>query len=348
MKAGAATGTEAETGAALEVIDGGLLTTVQDAGRPDWTHLGVPESGAADRWSLAVANLLVGNVAGAAALEMTLVGPTLVARAPVTIALAGADLRARIRGGRRLAPGRTQRLVPGDVLEIPGDAAATPATACRGYLAVAGGIAVPVVLGSRSTCLAGGFGGIEGRPLRTDDAISAGAAARAGSARPPALVWPVPDDGRPERADRHAVLRVLAVDPGGDFDAIAAREWRVGSAADRVGIRLDGDPLPAGTGGETTTHGVPWGAIQVPPDGRPIVLGVDHQATGGYRVVGVVISADLPLLGQLRPGASVRLEATNPARAREALQARQADLEAGAAALRDAAGWDALIDTAGS
>jgi allophanate hydrolase subunit 2 len=102
-----------------------------------------------------------------------------------------------------------------------------------------------------------------------------------------------------------------------------------------------------GIGGETTTIGVPWGAIQVPPDGRPIVLGADHQTTGGYRVVGVVISADLPLLGQLRPGAPVRLVATDRAAALVALETRRAALLAGAAALRDAAGWDALIESAG-
>jgi antagonist of KipI len=114
-----------------------------------------------------------------------------------------------------------------------------------------------------------------------------------------------------------------------------------------VGIRLDGEPLPDGIGGEVTTHAVPWGAIQVPSDGRPIILGADHQVTGGYRVVGVVISAELPILGQLRPGAPVRLAATDRATAIAALVARRDALVAGAAALRDAAAWDALIDAAG-
>jgi antagonist of KipI len=339
--------------ASLEVVDGGLLTTVQDAGRADWTHLGVPESGAADRWSLAVANLLVANDPGAAALEMTLGGPTLVARAPLTIALAGADLRARIRGGRRLAPGRSHRLVAGEVVEISGDDAASPADAVRGYLAIAGGIDVPIVLGSRSTCLAGEFGGLAGRALATGDVLVAGAPGRP----PPELVWPEPDaasevgsgrDPGRDAGDRPVILRVLPFGSGLALEALTAQPWRAGSAADRVGVRLEGDPLPAGIGGETTTHGVPWGAIQVPPDGRPILLGVDHQVTGGYRVVGVVMSADLPLLGQLRPGAAVRLAATTAATALEALRARRAALDAGAAALREAAGWDALVDAAGS
>ncbi len=122
----------------------------------------------------------------------------------------------------------------------------------------------------------------------------------------------------------------------------------MGSAADRVGIRLDGTPLPAGIGGEATTLGVPWGAIQVPADGRPIILGVDHQSTGGYRVVGVVISADRPILGQLRPGAPLRLVATDVEGALDALRIRRAALATGAAALREAAGWGALLDAAGS
>ncbi|MEA2547044.1 MAG: hypothetical protein QOI09_2317, partial [Chloroflexota bacterium] len=122
---------------AFEVIDGGLLTTVQDAGRPAWTHLGVPESGAADPWSLAVANLLVGNETGAAVLEMTVTGPTLVARSAVTIGLAGADLGARIEHGRPLRAGRSHRLAAGDRLTFGSERGVGPANGIRGYLAVA-------------------------------------------------------------------------------------------------------------------------------------------------------------------------------------------------------------------
>lgn len=337
------------TTALFGVLDGGLLTTVQDAGRLDWTHLGVPESGAADPWSLAVANLLVRNEPAAAALEMTLGGPNLVVHAAVTVGLAGADLGARIRGGRRLAPGRSHRLAAGDVLEIPGDGPTAPSIGSRAYLAVPGGIDVPIVLGSRSTCLAGGFGGLDGRALRSGDEISAtGAAASTSNALlQPELVWPDANAGGGSRnVVASATLRVVA-GPAPGLDALIAGEWRVGSAADRVGVRLDGNPVADGIGGETTTHGVPWGAIQVPPNGRPIVLEADHQTTGGYRVVGVVISADLPLLGQLRPGDPVRLVATDRTSALVALEDRRAALLAGAAALRDAAGWNALIDSAG-
>jgi antagonist of KipI len=322
----------------FEVADGGLLSTVQDAGRPDWTHLGVPESGAADPFSLAVANLLVGNDPGAAALELSLVGPTLVARSAVTVGLAGADLGARLRGGRRLVPGRSHRLAAGDVVEMPG----IGGSAARAYLAVPGGIAVPMVLGSRSTCLAGVFGGLAGRPLRAGDWIGAASSPVRGETTRDDLVWPEPDPD----PGRDRVLRLLP-GPAPGIDELLDREWRVGASADRVGIRLEGDPLPTGIGGETLTHGVPWGAVQVPAGGIPIVLGPDHQTTGGYRVVAVVISADRPVIGQLRPGSPVRLAAVDRAAAVDALHAREAALRAGIAALRDAAGWGELIDTAG-
>lgn len=362
------------SGPLLDVLDGGLLTTVQDAGRPDWTHLGVPQSGAADPWSLAVANLLAGNPPGAAALEMTIAGPTLRVGGPVAIALAGADLRARIRGGRALAVGRSHRLAAGDIVEVPGDASARAGSGSRCYLAIPGGVDVAVVLGSRSTCLAAAFGGLDGRALRAGDAIESlgGDAAEPGADRfrttstvtsesvpvsisdsgigqggGPDLVWPEPDAATSGHADRPAVLRVLA-GPLPGLDRLTGQTWRVAPAADRVGARLDGADLPAGIGGETMTHAVPWGAIQVPPDGRPIILGPDHQATGGYCVVGVVISADLPILGQLRPGAEVRLAVTDRAAALAALRERRDALVAGAAALREASGWDALVGAAGS
>jgi antagonist of KipI len=129
--------------------------------------------------------------------------------------------------------------------------------------------------------------------------------------------------------------------------ALAAESWRVAAAADRVGVRLDGPGLPPAFRGETLTQGVPWGAIQVPPDGTPIILSADHQTTGGYRVAGVVISADHPVVGQLRPGDEVRFIVIDLAGADRALRASRAALEAGSAALREAAGWEQLVSSAG-
>jgi biotin-dependent carboxylase-like uncharacterized protein len=327
----------------LEVLDGGLLTTVQDAGRPDWTHLGVPVAGAADPWSHAVANLLVGNGAADAALEITLLGPALRATDDGLIALAGADLGARIDGGRRLIPGRSHRIAAGETIRFePGEAGGAGA---RATLAVPGGVDVPTVLGSRSTCLAGGFGGVDGRPLRPGDVIKS--ADPGGGSRNAELVWPEGDESRAGAGNVPAVLRVLPGPAPAAFDALVGGAWRVAAAADRVGVRLEGATLPDGAGGETVTHGVRWGAIQVPANGRPIVLSVDHQTTGGYRVVAIVIAADRPVLGQLRPGDEVHLVATDAETALAALRARHDRLSSGAAALREAAAWEHLAGSAG-
>ncbi|HEX5824351.1 MAG TPA: biotin-dependent carboxyltransferase family protein [Candidatus Limnocylindrales bacterium] len=330
----------------LEVLEGGLVTTIQDGGRPDWAHLGVPPSGACDPWSLAIANLLLGNDPGAAVLEMTLVGPTLIARTSTTLGLAGADLGGRIVGGRRLAPGRSHRIEAGETITFPGDG---PDRRARAYLAVPGGLDVPVVLGSRSTCLAAGFGGFDGRPLETgdlvngrDDAAEEGAPGSPGARVSGERVWPADPDapvGVPH-------LRLIP-GPATGGDALVASPWRVGREADRVGLRLDGGPLPDGIAGEAVSHGVTWGAIQVPPDGRPIVLCADHQTTGGYPVVAVVISADLPILGQLRPGVDVRFVAVTREAAIGALVEQRAALVAAVAALRESVGWDELAHSAG-
>ncbi|HEY7132610.1 MAG TPA: biotin-dependent carboxyltransferase family protein, partial [Candidatus Limnocylindrales bacterium] len=241
----------------LDVLDGGFLTTVQDAGRPDWTHLGVPVSGASDPWSLAVANLLAGNDAEAAALEITLLGPTLRARDDGLVALAGADLGGRIDGGRRLLPGRGHRISAGETIRFePGDGRGDGA---RTYLALPGGVDVPPVLGSRSTCLAGGFGGLEGRSLRAGDVLAA--ADRGRPTDRPELAWPESDDSPPPDDRAPATLRLLPGPMPHAFDALVAGDWRVAAAADRVGMRLEGGAtLAAGVGGETVTHGVPWGA----------------------------------------------------------------------------------------
>jgi antagonist of KipI len=320
----------------FEVLDGGLLSTVQDAGRPDWTHLGVPESGAADSWSLAVANLLIGNGPDDAVVEMTIGGPTLRTVRPVTIGLAGADLGGRVRDGRRLEPDRAHRLAAGDVVTFAGSAA-DRSPGARAYLAVPGGIDVELVLGSRSTCLAAGFGGFDGRPLGSGDRLLA-----VRPDTPSELVWPRPSPRAPDGA---VALRVL-VDATADGAKLTAPDWLVAPSSDRVGVRLSGPALAGGTAAGAT-HGVTTGTIQLPPDGQPIILGPDHQTTGGYQVVGVVISADLPVLGQLAPGMRVRLVEVSRAAAVAALRERRDTLLAGAVALRDADAWESLAHSAG-
>ena len=336
----------------LEVLEAGLQTTVQDAGRPDWTHLGVPVGGAADPWSLAVANLLAGADAGAAALEMTIAGPTLAVREPTTIGLAGADLGGIVREtGRPILPGRNHALAAGTSVAFPGgDAAAgAAAAAARAYLALPGGIDVPPVLGSASTLLSAGFGGIEGRAVRPGDVLRPRRRS-AGGAVPPDRLWPWLE-GDPLarfRASGPSPLRVVA-GPVDGAHALVAGKWRIRPDSDRIGLRLDGPSLhvPGPGEGELLTHGVVRGAVQLPPGGAPLVLLADHQTTGGYPVIAVVARADQPLLGQLRAGAMVRFVVVTADEARNAYVDQVAALARGAAALGGDDSWDELWRSAG-
>jgi antagonist of KipI len=298
----------------LEVIEPGLLTTVQDGGRWGFGHLGVPESGACDRHGLAVANLLVGNVPDDAGLELTLVGPTLAVHEEACLGLGGADLRATVEEpGRRtirFSPGTSRMVRAGSVVRFPGP----PAPGARAYLAVAGGIDVPEVLGSRSTCLAGGFGGLEGRPLRAGDRLAG---------RDPAgwalvdRAWPSSLPGRQDASS--GPIAVLAGPqperfPDGTLERFLAEEWTVSTHSDRVGVRLDplGDPIaPRPEAAEQPSQPMTWGAIQLPPDGRPVVLLADHRTVGGYPVIAVVARVGLPIAGQLAPGDRVRFIRTS-------------------------------------
>lgn len=322
----------------LEVVSGGLLTTIQAAGRPHVGHLGVPEGGACDPWSLAVANLLLGNRIDAPALELTLLGPVLTVREPLAVGLAGADLGAVVRpsegGERRVEPGTSIALQPGDELAFPGPAEGE--RGARAYLALPGGIDIPVVLGSASTCLAGGFGGLDGRALRAGDQLRP---ARAGGDAP-VRRWAGPR--APGSVEEIETLRVLPID-GGNRDGgptlpdaleeIVAEPWTVAAASNRMAVRLEGGRQRRRGEHGLASFGLPWGGIQLPPDGAPIVLLADRQTTGGYPLAGVVIAADRPVLGQLRPGRRVRLVRTTHADARAALVAQRAALDAGAAAL---------------
>jgi biotin-dependent carboxylase-like uncharacterized protein len=336
---------------ALEALDSGFLTTVQDAGRPAAGHLGVPRGGAADTWSHAAANALLGNEAGAAALELTIVGPALRVVAPLTIALAGADLGgiAETDSGQvAMAPGRTHALAAGTTLRFAGPVDGE--TGCRAYVALPGGIDVPEVLGSRSTALASGFGGLEGRPLGSGDVIRPLAdRPRANGLPHTNAAWP--GSATHPLAARGAVVRVL---PGPDrgsapgaLDALCGVVWRIRSDSDRMGLRLEGPPI-AGGSNDRLTAPTTWGAIQLPAGGGPIILLADGQPTGGYPVFAVAITADHPILGQLPPGARVRFEAVSMATAHDALAAQRRDLAEARRAIGLATGWDDLWLDAGA
>lgn len=294
----------------LEVVEPGLLSSVQDLGRAGAASLGVPEGGACDRWSLAVANALVGNPVGAAALEVTLIGPSLQVRQDCLVGLAGADLGARVVGSggaaetHPLLPGHSRALTAGQRLVF---GTAGERQGIRAYLAIATGLDVPLVLGSASACLAGGFPGLAGRPLATGDLLRPVEARSAAQAPPAARRWP--GDFRPALEATRRALRVVRGPhlqrlPSAAFERLLSSEYRVSPRGDRQGIVLDGPRLPTGsdaTSDRMLSQGVVWGALQLPPDGRPVCLLADHQTVGGYPVLAVVISADLPLLGQLGP-----------------------------------------------
>ncbi|MEU5124095.1 biotin-dependent carboxyltransferase family protein [Streptomyces asoensis] len=281
---------------ALFVVRAGALTTVQDRGRPGHAHLGVPRSGALDAPAAALVNRLVGNPADAAVLETTLDGCALRPRSDVTLAVGGAHCRVTV-DGRPAAWGSPLRIRAGAVLEV-----GRAVTGVRAYVAVAGGIVVAPVLGSRSTDLLSGLG----PPPLTDGAVLPLGGDRVPHARVDAAPQPAPP--------AELVLRVT-LGPREDWftpDAVRAfvsRAFQVSSASNRIGLRTEGPALERARGGELASEGMVLGAVQVPPAGRPVVFLADHPTTGGYPVIGVVRTADLAAAAQAAPGTPVRFVA---------------------------------------
>jgi antagonist of KipI len=297
----------------LEVIKPGLFTTIQDQGRRGYQSYGVGIAGALDPFALSAANLLVGNQENAAALEITLQGPTLRFHRETTLALAGADLDPRLDGSP--IPNWTSVLAPsGSTLSFKGRKSGV-----RTYLAVSGGIDVPPVMESRSTYLLGRFGGLEGRPLRAQDQLPLFAPAKnyyelAGGV--------FPQDSLP-LYEKNPTLRVVL----GPFDEFFSEEGReaflstpytITPQSDRMGYRLQGTPISRQKKGELITCGLANGSIQVPPNGQPILLLVDRQTIGGYPIIATMIHADLPLIAQSAPGDQVRFAAVSPDEGRQA------------------------------
>lgn len=307
----------------LEILEGGLLTTVQDGGRYGYERYGVPVGGAADPWALRAANLLVGNPPEAAALEVTVAGPKLRPTADCLIAVAGADLSLRVNGWP-MSPGASIAVRRGWVIEF-----GERKSGCRAVLAVAGGIAVPPVLGSRSTCLSAGFGGLAGRPLRAGDRLPVGPSSvdifgRAGRRLPRHLLPPYGDN---------PLVHVVLGPQDDDFTeeglaTFLSSTYQVGLASDRMGCRLRGPAIAHGGPAEIISDGTPLGAVQVPADGQPIVMLCDRQTTGGYPKIATVTCADIPLLAQCLPGASrVRFAALGVAEAQARYRQMMAALE---------------------
>jgi biotin-dependent carboxylase-like uncharacterized protein len=294
----------------LTVLDPGALTTVQDRGRIRWARYGIPPSGPMDAHAFDAANELVGNPPEAAGLEITLTGPNLRAWHDCLVAVCGAEFELWV--GRLSVPCWHAVYVRAGYLIRFG----ARHTGARAYLAVAGGINTPRFLDSRATYLMGGFGGLQGRALKHGDRLVVGrnSANSAAMIDRAGLAWP--RSRRPCYTAAPTVRVVLGPQDdaftGEALDRFLTTPYTVTPNADRMGIRVTGARLehrqrPDGTTADNiVSDGIVTGSVQVPPDGQPIMMMVDHQTTGGYPKIATVIRADLPLLAQCLPGNQIR------------------------------------------
>jgi len=301
----------------VKVLRPGLLTTVQDRGRFGLQHLGIVPCGAMDVTAHALANALVGNEHGAATLEITVLGPELEFERAALIAVCGAEFDARA-DGRALPPNRPVLLEAGTRL-----AARRALRGARAYLAVAGGLVLEEVLGSRSTYVPARFGGLEGRALRAGDTVPlAEDAAKLAAERYAKLArgattrdglrtvrWSAPSLTLPDREP--IIVHAMEGRHFASFQASSQRVffdavWRVSPDSNRMGYRLAGPTLTLAEAGEILSEPTCLGTVQVPADGVPIALMADHQTTGGYPKVAEVALADVPRLAQLAPGGTLR------------------------------------------
>ncbi len=289
----------------LSVERAGFMTLVVDTGRVRHRKLGVPVSGAADLYSYRKANLICGNPPDDAALEITLFGPSLVALRNLTVAIAGAPVSISL-DGQKVDTSGPFSLPPGSVLDV-----GSMESGCRAYLSVLGGIAVRKALGSSSTYLRGGFGGLDGRRLKTGDVLRVGSQMRrAGDCRANSKAYSTTDSEVYSEVYSGSGVVPLDLTPGPEatengLEALYSGIYTVRPESDRMGIKFDGPTVMEGPGDILSSPVVP-GTLQVPSDGKPLLLLADAQTTGGYRRLAVLTSASLGVAGQLRPGARVR------------------------------------------
>lgn len=329
----------------ITVRQAGIQTTVQDLGRPGWQHAGVPVGGAMDQQAHRIANLLVGNDRHTAALECALGGVAVQFATSALVALTGRDITASL-DGTPIVAWRAFRLERGALLAVHGG--------CRTTIAIAGGIDVPVVLDARGTSLRAGFGGWQGRALRRDDVLPLGrpspiaeriiahlVSERCTFARWGAGPGLVPSYSAAPRVRIIAGPELSELEPASRALLLSA-SFRIAPDSDRMGYRLAGHALSLTQPREMLSSGVTAGTIQLPPGGAPIVLMADRQTTGGYPRLGDVMSADLPLLAQLRPGDSVGFDLTSLDEAQRRWRQVERDLTTAQRAiqLRFAAGTD--------
>ena len=306
----------------IMVVKPGWLTTVQDVGRYGYQQFGMPVSGAMDRYSYVAANRLIGNHDHDAALEITLKGPELLFQQDAVIAVTGADLMPSVNGVG--IPCWTSLLVQAGSRMTFG----TRRAGARCYLAVAGGIDVPLILGSRSTHLSSQTGGVKGRALARGDVLVGGALF---PHRRTTIGRSLPEKLRPVYSSL-ATLRIVPGPQRASFseralDVLTTNPYRLTSRSDRMGYRLEGPKLAHAGEMQWISDGTAMGALQVPADEQPILLMADRQTTGGYPQIAVVISADLPLAGQLMPGDTVAFRMTTLSKAQALMKAQWSELD---------------------
>lgn len=287
----------------VRVLRPGLLTTLQDLGRHGLQHVGLCPGGAMDPVALSLANALVGNARGEAALEITVIGPELAFEEDTLVAVCGAEFQGSFPHNRPVLAPAGSRYNVGRAVR-----------GARAYLAVAGGFAVEPVLGSRSTYLPGGFGGFEGRALRHGDVLplrdpaASARFAKLKKTKDGSVKWSAPPLTLPDREP--ILIHVLDGQHYPSFDPNAQRTfidavWRIAPESNRMGFRLAGPALVRAQDDEILSGPTALGSVQVPANGAPIALMADHQTTGGYPRIAEIVSADVPRLAQLAPGGTV-------------------------------------------
>lgn len=300
----------------LTIARPGMFTTVQDCGRWGFQARGVPVSGAMDLYSHRIANKLVGNPDEAATLEVTLLGPEITFEAATIFAVAGAEFRLSLNDAT-IPTNEAVAAPPGSILKF-----GERVQGARAYVAVAGGVSVPEVFGSRSTHVLSAMGGFEGRALRAGDRVPV-------AEKVPGAFF---SEGHQKKGSRYPFPLVLPqggarvrVLPQSDYllRHLTSQRFKISPRSDRMGYRLEGTPIANAPAGELISAGVATGALQIPPTGQPILLMADHATTGGYAIAATVITADLPLAGQLAPGDWIEFEPCSLSEADTALRERE-------------------------
>ena len=301
----------------IRIISAGLFTTVQDRGRLGHMRVGMTPAGAMDERSYEIANLLVGNEGGEAALEATAVPPQVEFTSSAVFAVTGGDFRPTLNG-REIPMYSACRAMPGDRLTFGGRR-----TGCRVYIAFQGGLDVPQVMGSRSTDIKAGIGGLQGRKLAAGDEI---AFLPCSGAFDGTSVLPEDFSGGEK------ILRVI-VGPQDDrftregMETFLTTAYTVTARSDRMGCRLEGRAIETVSGSDIITDGICMGAVQVPADGKPIVMMADRQPTGGYVKIANIISVDLPRAAQLMPGDAVQFRRVSVEAAQQLLLEQAEDMK---------------------